>query len=150
MWQLVRGGSMDTIKILVVSLLGIAGIMDIKWKKVNLLVFIPFIVAGILCNLIYKVISPASILGGMAIGILILIISFVTRGKIGSGDGAILIVTGLFLGFFDNLFMLLSAAFLVAIVGAVFLLIKGVNKNYEIPFIPFLFISFIGDLILWS
>lgn len=141
---------MEIIKILVACMLGIAGVMDMKYKKVNLLLLIPFVVAGILCHLFYNMISPASIVSGMAIGIVILFISYVTRGKIGSGDGVIVIVTGLYLGFYDNLFMLLTATFLAAIVGAILLLLKGVNKNYAIPFIPFLFISFIGDLILWS
>lgn len=141
---------MNLVKILVASLLGFAGIVDLKWKKVNLLFLIPYIIAGILCNLKYQLLAPISIVGGMVIGIVMIGIGMITKGKIGIGDGIILIVTGLFLGFFDNLFLLLSATFLAAMIGALLLLIKGVNKNYEIPFIPFLFIAFIGDLILWS
>jgi leader peptidase (prepilin peptidase)/N-methyltransferase len=84
----------------------------------------------------------------VAIGVSVLIISLVTKGKIGSGDGVVLMITGMCLGFFDNLFLLLTAAFLSAIVGIFLLLIKKVNRNYEIPFIPFLFVSFVGGLFL--
>lgn len=141
---------MDIIKILVAGMLGINGIIDIKFKKINLYLLVPFLIGGILCNIFYNILSFKSLLGGVGIGVGMLIISFVTRGKIGSGDGAILIVTGIYLGFFDNLFLLLMATFLSSITGAVILLIKGVNKNYEIPFIPFLFVSFVGGLLLWS
>jgi leader peptidase (prepilin peptidase)/N-methyltransferase len=141
---------MILIKVLVASMLGISGIIDLKWKKINILLIIPFLVAGIVCNLMYDLLSLASIMGGIGIGIVIIGIGVISRGKIGCGDGVILIATGLFLGFFDNLLLLLSATFLAAILGAILLLIKGVNKNYELPFIPFLFVSFLGDLILWS
>lgn len=141
---------MNTIKILVLCMLGIAGIVDLKWKKINILLIIPFLIAGIICNLKFKFLSFPVILGGMAIGLIMFLVGAITQGKIGYGDGLILIVTGLYLGFFDNLFLLLSATFLAAIIGVLLLLIKRVNKNYEIPFIPFLFLAFLGDLILWS
>lgn len=124
--------------------------MDLKWKRINLYILIPFLVSGIICNLSYQLFPIASLLGGVAIGVVLLMISFVTRGKIGSGDGVVLMVTGLFLGFYDNLLLLLSATFLSALVGAFILFIKGMNKNYEIPFIPFLLLSFIGGLMLWN
>jgi leader peptidase (prepilin peptidase)/N-methyltransferase len=144
------GEDMNTIKILVISMLGIAGIADLKWKKINIILIIPFLIAGIICNLQFKLLSLTAILGGMAIGIMILLVGAVTQGKIGYGDGIILTVTGLYLGFFDNLFLLLSATFLAAIIGVVLFFIKGVNKNYEMPFIPFVFLAFLGDFVLWS
>jgi len=141
---------MTLIKILIASMLGICAIVDFKWKKINILLLIPFFIAGILCNMKYQLLSPTCVFAGMGIGIVVLAIGFVTRGRIGSGDGAILIVTGLFLGFYDNLLLLLIATFLAAVIGAILLLFKRVNKNYEIPFIPFLFVTFIGDLMIWS
>ncbi|WP_099467360.1 prepilin peptidase [Konateibacter massiliensis] len=141
---------MDTIKILVASMLGIAGIMDLVYKRINVLLLFPFIVAGVACNFIYKPLSLLSILGGMTIGLAALLVCFVTREKIGKGDGIVLVVTGLFLGFFDNLFLLMSAAFLAAGVGILLLIGKLVGRNYELPFIPFLFLAFLGGLMVWS
>ncbi|MFA9376867.1 MAG: prepilin peptidase [Lachnotalea sp.] len=141
---------MNIIKILVASMLGIAGLVDLKWKKINIMLIMPYLLAGIICNIKYEVLSLVSIMGGIVIGIIVIGIGVITHGKIGCADGIILIATGLFLGFFDNLMLLMTASFLASIIGAVLLLIKGVNKNYELPFIPFLFISFLGDLLLWS
>lgn len=141
---------MEVVKILVIAMLSITSIMDLRCKKINLFLLIPFLICGIICNLYYQLLPITSLAGGVGIGIVLLIISFVTRGKIGSGDGVILMVTGLFLGFYDNLLLLLSATFLSAIVGAFILCIKGMNKNYEIPFIPFLLISFAGGLLIWN
>lgn len=141
---------MEVVKILVIAMLSITSIMDLRCKKINLFLLIPFLMSGIICNLYYQLLPITSLVGGVGIGIVLLIISFVTRGKIGSGDGVILMVTGLFLGFYDNLLLLLSATFLSAIVGAFILCIKGMNKNYEIPFIPFLLISFAGGLLIWN
>lgn len=139
---------MEIIKVLVVALLGFASIMDLKWKKINLIFLLPFVIAGLICSVLYKVVPITYMIGGVAIGVSVLIISLVTKGKIGSGDGVVLMITGMCLGFFDNLFLLLTAAFLSAIVGIFLLLIKKVNRNYEIPFIPFLFVSFVGGLFL--
>lgn len=141
---------MNLNEILVTGLLLIAGIIDIKYKKVNILLLFLFIIIGIISDLYYQKLSLMSILGGITIGAAIVVIAMITQGRIGKGDGMVLIVTGLFLGFFDNLFLLFSAAFLAAILGAILLIMKRVNKNYEMPFIPFLFIAWIGDLILWS
>lgn len=141
---------MEVVKILVIAMLSITSIMDLRCKKINLFLLIPFLMSGIICNLYYQLLPITSLVGGVGIGIVLLIISFVTRGKIGSGDGVILMVTGIFLGFYDNLLLLLSATFLSAIVGAFILCIKGMNKNYEIPFIPFLLISFAGGLLIWN
>lgn len=149
MWQLEYGGNMVVIKILVLTMLSIMSIMDLKSKRINLYFLIPFLVSGVICNLSYQLVPLTSLIGGVGIGIVLLMISFVTKGKIGSGDGIILMVTGLFLGFYDNLLLLLSATFLSAIVGAFILLKKGMNKKYEIPFIPFLLLSFAGGLIIW-
>lgn len=139
---------MEAIKILVIGMLSIMSIMDLKWKRINLYLLIPFLVCGVICNLFYQLLPLASLIGGVAIGIVLLVVSFVTKGKIGSGDGIVLMITGLYLGFYDNLLLLLSATFLSAVVGAFILFIKGMNKNYEIPFIPFLLLSFAGGLLI--
>lgn len=148
MWELEYGGNMEAIKILVIGMLSIMSIMDLKWKRINLYLLIPFLVCGVICNLFYQLLPLASLIGGVAIGIVLLVVSFVTKGKIGSGDGIVLMITGLYLGFYDNLLLLLSATFLSAVVGAFILFIKGMNKNYEIPFIPFLLLSFAGGLLI--
>jgi leader peptidase (prepilin peptidase)/N-methyltransferase len=141
---------MVVIQILVAGMLGINGLTDVLWKKINLLLVAPFFLAGIVCSIVYHMVSPISILAGMGIGMVMLAVSVMTRGKIGIGDGILVITTGLFLGFFDNLFLLLTAAFLAAVVGTGLLFTKRVRKNDEIPFVPFLFIAFVGDLLLWK
>lgn len=150
MCEVTKGDCMELMKILVISLLGITGVIDIKHKKINILLLVPFMIAGIICQVIYHRGSIPSILGGMGIGVVMVAVSMITREKIGSADSLLLIVTGLYLGFFDNLFLFLSASLLSAVFGILLLIIKRVNKNYEIPFIPFLFIAFIGEIMLWS
>lgn len=58
---------------------------------------------------------------------------------VGSADGIIVLILGIYLGFWQVL-SVLSGAFILAVLAAGFLLtVRKKDRKYEIPFIPFLF-----------
>lgn len=88
-----------------------------------------------------------SLIGGLLIGILLLGISYITRQRIGVGDGLLIMILGVYLGFEVIGVVLLYALTLSAIWSVLLLIIKKVNRHYEVAFIPFIFVSYIGVLI---
>lgn len=79
---------------------------------------------------------------GAVPGMFILALGYVTEGKIGMGDGAVFMLTGLYLGIWENLILMLLTFFLAGIWG-LFLFTAGRKKKTEcMPLIPFLFLGY--------
>ena len=130
-------------------LLVVGSIFDIKYKS------LPgwfLIIGGSLAIGLAVLLRPVSLwemAGGLLLGVLLLGISFVTRGALGRGDGIFLGIIGLNLGF-SKVFSIFTGALLLAAFLAIFLMIiKRVNKNTAFPFLPFLGVSY-GILCLSS
>lgn len=128
--------------ILLIILL-VCGIQDIRNKKISLWIIslgALLTVAGIiLCGSL----SVAETIGGMGVGAVVLLISMVTKGKIGLGDGLILCVTGLVLGFWGNIELFGLALLLAAVVSIFLLVFQLANRKKSIPFVPFLFLGYL-------
>lgn len=74
---------------------------------------------------------------GVAIGLLLWGISKATRGGIGEGDALVYAVTGIGLGFWGNLELLMLSLIMASFVSLWLLVIKKRGRKYKIPFIPF-------------
>lgn len=69
------------------------------------------------------------------------LLSFLTKEKVGYGDGWALLMIGLFLGLYQC-FLILLAGLMAQSAAAVVLLVLGkANRNREIPFVPFLLLG---------
>lgn len=136
----------DISKIIIGLLLFISTIKDIKSKSISLPLVIISCVCLILIMPFNNVITIKSAILGTLVGFFIILVSKLTKGQIGIGDGIILLATGLGLGVWDNIALLLFALFLSAICCFILLALRLVNLKMKIPFIPFLFISYIGVL----
>lgn len=128
--------------------LAVSAVIDMKYKEVSVKVLLFFGSVGVLFFMIGRPVSWQEEIGGVLIGAVILLLYKVTRGEIGSGDGYLLMVTGLFLGLSRNVELLLGGLLLAAVWSAVLLALKKVSRKHEIPFVPFLFLSFAGMVIL--
>lgn len=125
----------------------ICSIKDIKTREIPIvLILIQFIVIIIIFPFRKDIDIIESITGGLLGGFLVLI-SKVSRGRIGVGDGLVLSVTGIGLGVKSNFIMILYGMLFAAIFSMVLIIVKKVNRNYKLPFIPFIFAAYIGVLI---
>lgn len=69
------------------------------------------------------------------------LLGFVTREKVGYGDGWVLLMIGLFLDF-PRCFLILLAGLLIESVAALVLLVfRKIQRDKEIPFCPFLLLG---------
>ncbi len=125
------------------ALLLICAIQDIFKKRVLLwLICIGAVMTGVCLPFIDRL-SVVDCLGGLAVGLVTLLISKITAGKIGMGDGILLCVTGIGLGFWNNLELFGIALFLAAVLSIFLLIFRIVDRKKSIPFIPFLFTGYL-------
>ena len=118
-------------------------VTDIRKKMIYPLLLLPFLISGILWQFMSRSRGVMDIAGGMFIGIVLLITSFLTRGKVGAGDGLLLMVTGVLLGTLENMRLLTVASVLTAVFSMVLLMTRRCRRDTELPFVPFLFAAFI-------
>lgn len=131
------------VNLLMGLMLSISSWLDIKKKIVSGRILGIFAIVGALLCVVLRPISILSVIGGISIGLVIIGISKITKGSIGMGDGELLCVTGLYLGFYKNLELFFGALFMAAIWGIVLLVIKRAGKKTEMPFVPFVAMAYI-------
>ena len=122
-------------------LYGLTALDDLKTKQVREIEIIIFGVLGILINIVYRPHTLISVAGGVGIGLLTIIFSYLSKEKIGMGDAYIITVTGLYLGFIDTAVLLWLSSALAGITGII-LIRKYDNPKLELPFVPFLLLAY--------
>ena len=85
---------------------------------------------------------------GVLIGVALWGISYATAGQIGNGDGQVFVVTGLFIGGINNFTLLFWSTSFCAITAGVLLFAKRVGRKDRIPFVPFVLLAYVGQVVL--
>lgn len=129
-------------KLLIIGFLILASWSDIKRREISTSLIIVFGIIGIVLFFIQNRQSFYSLMCGLLIGVLVILLSCITHGEIGIGDGLILIDTGVYLGGFMNLELLIGGLLLSALFSCLVFIFKK-NIKQEIPFVPFLLISYL-------
>ena len=128
--------------------LALGAIWDIKKKKIPLALLVCFIATGLLTNIFWPEHSARDIVLGAFIGGVLYAVSYVTSGQIGEGDGILFVATGLFVGGINNFALLLWSSVLCAVLAGIILVAKKAGRKDTIPFVPFVFLAYIGQVIL--
>lgn len=117
---------------------------DIKYRKIPLSLFLLSGTAALLFSLRRG--EDGSCVLGLAVdslqGILLLGIAFLTKEKIGYGDGLSVLITGWFCGGKSNLLLFASALF-ISTVYALCLIARKKGGSSSIPFLPFLLTAYL-------
>lgn len=88
---------------------------------------------------------------GVLIGIFLLLVSFISKGQVGMGDGLVFLVCGLFLDFWESS-VLLMGGLLLLLLRCLLSFFKewrktGTIMKKEMPLIPYVFVAYIGGII---
>lgn len=114
---------------------------DAKNKKIP-------IIPGAICMAVVVAIQiisknpPGKWMPGIIIGIFIYIVSLVSRGQVGTGDGFVYLVSGVALGFGRNLELLTISLLLASVVASYLIVVKKAGRKTCMPFIPFTAVAY--------
>lgn len=85
------------------------------------------------------------ILAGVAVGIVFLAVSKFTEEGLGYGDSILILITGIYLGFWELLGVLMGAFLFSAVFSVIFLIKKKFDRHVRYPFVPF----FMAAYVVW-
>ena len=117
---------------------------DARERKVNV-VYLRIGEIGGICYRIITFYFKSNILEdwmyAMLPGIFFLITAKLTKEKLGLGDAIVLLILGNVLHFHEIRFLLLTAMMLTILFSVLLLIGRKADGKYEIPFLPFLWMS---------
>lgn len=131
------------LRILIGVFLIIVAIQDLIAKKIKVWIVIVCSVLLCICIPFCPLISLLNRIMGLTLGLLLIFLNKATGGKIGMGDGLVICITGMAFGFWSNLELFALALLIAAIFSIGLLIFKKVDRKKSIPFLPFLFLSYL-------
>lgn len=92
-------------------------------------------------ELIMKTETVGAVIGGIAVGVFILVLSFTTKGRIGIGDGIVMCICGALIGGTKSVACLFFGLMLTALFSMVMFAFGKIRLKSSLPFIPFLLLG---------
>ena len=133
-------------KIIVLSLLAVNSLRDLRQQRIFLLPTLAVLSAGVFFASLGTGADMAEILAGAWPGLLLLAFSILTRGKIGFGDGLVLLACGIWTGPLPALEALLAALLLALPVPLIMRRDLHSALSMELPLVPFLTAGYVLQL----
>lgn len=122
--------------------MGVICVFDIKRKKIPVYMLIILAAAGIISNFTVGEFDIEKRIIAMLPGMILLIVSMITKQQIGYGDGMIILIMGLYIDIDDILSIVLSSFLLSSIAAIILMTVFKKKKNFEMAFSPFLLIGY--------
>lgn len=137
-----------TVRILMLLFLGWNSISDLRKKKISGISVIGFGVLGLILILWRGSEKDVAVLlkdlfCSSIPGVLLCMLSKVSRGSVGMGDGILVMVMGIYIGIYRIIITAAWAFFLALFWGIGLLCLGKKNKQYAFPFIPFLMLGYL-------
>ncbi len=130
------------VHICLIIILGVICVFDIKRKKIPVYMLIVLAAAGIISNFTVGEFDIEKRIIAMLPGMILLIVSMITKQQIGYGDGMIILIMGLYIDIDDILSIVLSSFLLSSIAAIILMTVFKKKKNFEMAFSPFLLIGY--------
>lgn len=116
---------------------------DLKRKEIPLWSILIFGGIGIILVFFRDTAELMSYIGGLLTGLLVIGTAAATKETVGYGDGMIVAVCGIYLGFFRTFFVLFYGLLLCAVVSAVLVVMKKRTGKTRVPFLPYLLFGYV-------
>lgn len=119
---------------------------DIRRREISGRALMIFGVVGLLFTYIGIQLEGFLFCTGILLGLFLMVLSVLTQGELGMGDGLLVLVIGLFLGGEKTLAVLLTGMLLAALFSMTMLVARGFMRRHPFPFVPFLLGGFALNL----
>ena len=127
-------------EVILLAGMGVAALEDYRTKEVSVILMSALYSLGLIVGVLGGKLTWFTLLSSIATGIVFLVIACLTGEAIGYGDGLLFAVTGLHLGLWENL-LLIMGLFLASGMLALFLFVIKRKKGKEtLPLIPILLV----------
>ena len=97
-----------------------------------------FMILSISLHFVMKDMQLWDMLAGIGLGLVLLVLSWVTREALGYGDGLTVAACGASLGFIMELRILFLAVIFAAVWSGILLVFRKAGRKDSFPFVPFL------------
>ena len=142
--------------IIMLLMLAICAAVDIIKRQLHILLLIAFGILGMIFQIlnVHQMISVGSspdfknLIYGICLSLVVIIASIVSRERLGMGDALLIFDCAIFMGFWGVLSLLWISCLFAGLTGFVLIFICRKSKNYRIPFVPFVFFSYVLLLVL--
>ena len=131
------------VEIILFLFLGGCAVCDGMKREIPLVIVWLGIIAAVILHIqgIIKDDSWLSVFWSVLPGVVFWMLSFVTREKVGYGDGWLLIMIGIFVGLRNCFLILLTALVLESVAVLILLAVKRISGDRQVPFAPFLLLG---------
>lgn len=113
-------------------------VTDLKYRQIPVVFVTVFAAVTIGFGFLKNILTLRQLLAASLPGIVILAASWLTRGKVGAGDGLMVTALGIWYGRDITAEILIPSFLLTALFGAVRLLMKKAKRGDALPYAPFL------------
>lgn len=134
--------------LVILILLVICAFHDWRRKEIPVLLLAGMSVVVALFSILCQTESVGLRIGGAVIGIALFIISKCTKEAIGYGDSWLILLLGIHVGGLRVLQILFAASFVSAVCSLFYLWKRHWKRSATIPFVPFLALAYLGEMIL--
>lgn len=133
-------------QISVLGMLGGYGLADLKNRNLHTFWMKIFLLEGLFMNIWAWRSFSGDLIWALLPGVFLIFLSKITRGSIGEGDGILVFLSGMFLDAQSVWQILCVAVFFSAICALFLYLFAKKEKQYEMPFVPFLLVGYVMQL----
>lgn len=131
------------IEILLFLIMGICAVIDGLKREIPIAVVWMGIVIAVILRLRGMIGEGGAIMAALSVipGVMLWMISFVSREKVGYGDGWMLVMVGLFVGIWRCFLILLIGLVSESVIVLILLAVQRISRDRRIPFAPFLLLG---------
>lgn len=126
----------------------ICTITDIKDRNIYGGLCVLNIIAGIIVHILKRDISGKSLGAGIIIGIIFLIISAISKEKIGYGDSLVFLTIGVIAGGEKSLLIIFLSFLLCSVFSVAGIVLKKITFKSSVAFMPFVLLGTLATIIL--
>ena len=134
--------------VVILVFLVILAILDWRKKEIPVLLMLFMSVAVVAFTVFFRTESVRSCVAGAGVGLLLFLVSKCTKEAIGYGDSWLILLLGVYLGGLRVVQIMFVASLLSAVCSLFYLWKCHWKRSATIPFVPFLTIAYLGDMLL--